>query len=187
MAARAQHSGPAANGGGAPALLPLLLLLLSAAAIIPRGTALPGPARRGRLAALGVGAGGAGGSAERCGARRRAAGSRFPWQRPLAAVRVSVCPCVGGGFEASGAPPPDLLAAECNFRALPWKLPWLLVGEARGCVVLRGGIGGRERNGLNAGGWGGSGGDCWRVGARRCAPSRAVPFRAARYCCIALH
>ncbi|XP_031455736.1 cell adhesion molecule 1 isoform X6 [Tympanuchus pallidicinctus] len=37
MAARAQHSGPAANGGGAPALLPLLLLLLSAAAIIPRG------------------------------------------------------------------------------------------------------------------------------------------------------
>lgn len=100
---------------------------------------------------------------------------------------LSVCPCVGGGFEASGAPPPDLLAAECNFRALPWKLPWLLVGEARGCVVLRGGIGGRERNGLNAGGWGGSGGDCWRVGARRCAPSRAVPFRAARYCCIALH
>lgn len=68
---------------------------------------------------------------------------------------LSVCPCVGGGFEASGAPPPDLLAAECNFRALPWKLPWLLVGEARGCVVLRGGIGGRERNGLNAGGWGG--------------------------------
>lgn len=100
---------------------------------------------------------------------------------------LSVCPCVGGGFEASGAPPPDLLAAECNFRALPWKLPWLLVGEARGCVVLRGGIGGRERNGLNAGGWGGSGGDCWRVGARRCAPSRAVPLRAARYCCIALH
>ncbi|XP_021231437.1 cell adhesion molecule 1 isoform X8 [Numida meleagris] len=37
MAARAQHSGPAASGGGAPALVPLLLLLLSAAAIIPRG------------------------------------------------------------------------------------------------------------------------------------------------------
>lgn len=93
--------------------------------------------------------------AERCGARRRAAGSRFPWQRPLAAVRVSVCPCVGGGFEASGAPPPDLLAAECNFRALPWKLPWLLVGEARGCVVLRGGDRREGTERAERGGWGG--------------------------------
>lgn len=68
---------------------------------------------------------------------------------------LSVCPCVGGGFEASGAPPPDLLAAECNFRALPWKLPWLLVGEARGCVVLRGGDRREGTKRAERGGWGG--------------------------------
>lgn len=173
MAARAQHSGPAANGGGAPALLPLLLLLLSAAAIIPRGTALPGPARRGRLAAFGVGAGSAAGSAERCVPGRGFHGSG------RSCVRMSVCRC---GFETSGAPPPDLLAAECNFRALLWKLLWLLVGEARGAAWGEGG-GGRSTGG-NGTGWNGCGGmerggglrgDCWRVGARRCAPCRSVP------------
>lgn len=98
MAARAQHSGPAANGGGAPALLPLLLLLLSAAAIIPRGTALPGPARRGRLAALGVGAGGAG--VWRSGAVR--AGER-PGRGFHGSGRslLSVCPSVRVSAEGS--------------------------------------------------------------------------------------
>lgn len=151
MAARAQHSGPAANGGGAPALLPLLLLLLSAAAIIPRGTALPGPARRGRLAAFGVGAGSAAGSAERCVPGRGFHGSG------RSCVRMSVCRC---GFETSGAPPPDLLAAECNFRALLWKLLWLLVGEARGAAWGEGGDRreGTERDGMDAEGWSGGGG-----------------------------